>query len=211
MAAEGFFAKVGAIAGVVGALFAAVALPIGYMSLAATVHWPPFDNDIGQSTGTNQNTCVSPIIESRADSPDRLRPPKNLSITWDRSPTVSGRVSATIHWQNVDPRTAFGLIEVTGRFGSRAGNDIPYILDGRELPAEGLCGHWLRRYSQADDDERGVFFDGLWVGEPYCFAVNSSDPGGGVDAPYPSIKTPPVCEKAPWNEAWGQPANPQQT
>lgn len=197
VAAEGPYTKAAAV-------FAGLAIIVTYLVAAGASHWWPFNIDVRQSHNSGQTICVGPVIASYADSPGRLRPPKNLSITWDRSPTVFGRVSAAIHWQNVDPRTAFGLIEVTGRYGRRAAEDIPHVLDGRELPAEGLCGHWLRRYNRYDDGERGVFFDGLWAGEPYCFSVNSSDPGGGMRSPYPSVGTTPVCENAPWNNDWGQ-------
>jgi hypothetical protein len=192
-AKEGPYTKAGFFVGVAGIL-------VSYCLTALTAGWWPFNRD---DKAAKASTCVNPVMDGRPDSPDRLRPPKDLSVAWDRSPTLAGRVSATLHWENVDPRTSFGLIEVTGRYGEPNVNDIPYNLDGRPLPAAGLCGHWLRRYNDADDDERGVFLNGLWAGERYCFAVNSSDPGGGVHAPYPSIKTVPVCEQAPWNPAWG--------
>jgi hypothetical protein len=184
-----------------GVLFALLGIIAAYLIAAGQAHWFPFSDDVVQA-------CAGQSIENSSDSSDRLRPPENLTITWERSPTLSGRVSAAIHWRNVDPRTSSGLIEVVGRYGSTSENDLPYVLDGRKLPREGLCGHWLRRYNRADDDERGVYFDGLWPDEQYCFSVNSSDPGGGVRSPYPSIGTPAVCESAPWDQSWGKAARP---
>jgi len=108
----------------------------------------------------------------------------------------------------VDSRTANGLVEVLGRYGRPNNADEPTHTDGRPIPAEGVCGNWYRRYMQPDDGERGIYLDGLWPNERYCFAVNSSDPGGGVREPYPSILTVPVCETAPWNSVWGTPDAP---
>jgi len=117
-------------------------------------------------------------------------------------------MTATIGWQNNDARASFGLIEVTGRYGKRDKDDEPTTTNGVRLPANGLCGDWYREYTRSDDGERTVFFEGLWPGEIYCFAVNASDPGGGLHSPHRSVDSIPVCQTAPWSSSWGRSASP---
>jgi len=187
----------------VGVLIGAGSLIIGYLAFAASISKWPFDKATSQAS-----TCDEPAIQIGPYSPDRLKTPTDLTVTWDVSSTVAGHVTATIHWHNVDSRTVNGLLEVTGRYGTANPEDSPTVLDGRPLPANGLCGDWFRQYTRITDGERGEFFDGLWPGEQYCFAVNASDADGGNSPPYPSLNTAPVCEKAPWNSVWGQAAQP---
>jgi hypothetical protein len=197
---EGPYAKAGVWVAVIG-------LVLTYGIAAATQGWWPFPINRSKAA-VPAHICPNQQIYNPDDDPRRLRPPKNLSVAWDRSPTIRGRVSATVHWTNVDAATSMGLLEVVGRYGVTNPNDEPTRTDGRPLPTEGICGDWYRRYHRADDGERGVFFDGLWPNDRYCFAVNSSDPGGGLQSPYPSIETPAVCEDAPWYSAWGEAAQP---
>ena len=139
--------------------------------------------------------CAESVFSAGRDSEDRLRPPAELSISWEPSTTVSGRLAAQVSWRTVDSRGATSLVEVAGRYGVKSEDDIPLRLDDRQLPMEGMCGHW-HRLDTSRVEQNDAYFDGLWVGEKYCFAVNSSDEDGGNSAPYPSVQTPVACEVA---------------
>jgi hypothetical protein len=196
----------GAVLGHHGLMLTAAGLIVSvlgiYLGVAATRSYYPFESSAKAVTPPCTQT-----IEEASDGSTRLRPPANVAIHWSESQTQPGRVSAVIHWVNKDSRTAFGLIQVAGRYGAQSPDDEPIRTDSRELPAAGLCGTWYRQWRSPDDGERGVFIDGLWPNESYCFAVNVSDKGGGVQAPFPSIATK-VCEESPWRSAWGRPDTP---
>ncbi|RZU50121.1 hypothetical protein EV385_1886 [Krasilnikovia cinnamomea] len=182
-------------------------------ALALVVAVLAYVNDLAGDADASEKDAVAAcapvqMIEA-GDSSTRLRPPGQVFVEWTRSPTLAGRVSASVRWVDNDPRTSFGLLEVTGRYGVSHRDDTPVRLDGRALPSPGICGHWYRRYNDKDDGERGVFFDGLWADEPYCFSPNSSAEWTGVNkAPFPSVGAPPKCETAPWNDGWGSADRP---
>ena len=189
-----------------------VATIIALLIAVAFATGPPFWwRHLPWSAATSPTTIACPsfsMISVKPDSSDRLRPPTGLAVTWAPSQTLIGHVTATLHWTNSDSRTAFGLIEITGRYGNVNPLDEAITTDGQSLPATGLCGHWFRKYTLPDDGERGVVFEGLWPNERYCFSVNESDAGGGVHAPYPWIGNPAVCGTAPWQASWGKAAVP---
>ncbi|MDP9695397.1 UNVERIFIED_ORG: hypothetical protein J2X79_002974 [Arthrobacter globiformis] len=180
-----------------GVLVAVVTLGASYYFAAADHDWWPFTAADSQGATSTNDKCPDTLMTQAGDSVDRLRPPTDLTIKWEASPSLPDRAAATVKWRINDDRTASGLIEIAGRYGVQFDDDIPYRLDGRPLPSQGLCGHWLRQYTHPDRAESGAYFDGLWPGETYCFAVNSSDENGGNASPFPSINTPAKCEVAP--------------
>jgi hypothetical protein len=179
---------------------------VGVLTLMVTVlAWSPWRHTPASASSF---PCPTKSLVSSTDAPWRLRPPSDLTVSWSYSETISGRDEATIHWKNNDSRTVFGLIEVIGRYGSPNANDETIVVDGRPLPGTGMCGDWYRRYNSVSKSLTGVFFDGLWPEEQYCFAVNASGSSGGNAYPYPSIESSPVCETAPWEASWGTAASP---
>jgi hypothetical protein len=180
----------------VGSIAGVAALIVTMITL-----WPGWQDDPAPPCSTEQRSGPT-------DPAGRLKAPTGVRIEWTRSPTAAGRVAAAVYWVNNDDRTTQGLLEVTGRFGKRDANDLTVRVDGRELPREGLCGNWYRRYTQPDDGERGEFFDRLWANDDYCFAPNASNAAGGTRSPYPSLQSDPVCERAPWHDSWGDPDQP---
>jgi hypothetical protein len=189
--------------------YTVISTVVALLTLMVTVLvWAPWKH-ADASAGSFQ--CPTKSLLSATDAPDRLRPPSHLTISWSYSETVAGTDEATIHWKNNDSRAVFGLIEIVGRYGTPNADDETIVVDGRPLPDDGDCGDWYRRYNQVSESLTGVFFDGLWPEEQYCFSVNASNAAGGNGAPYPSIESLPVCETAPWEPQWGTAAVPPVT
>ncbi len=149
---------------------------------------------------------LSNDVTTGSDDQSRLRPPYNVQVTYRASVTIPGRILAEIHWVHADARHVSSLIKISGRKGTPSVDDMSVRTD-EPLPIEGKCGIW---YREIHDKAAfgGDVIDGLWANETYCFAVNDADEDGGNSPPYPSLATPPICQKAEWSEAWGEPATP---
>jgi hypothetical protein len=149
---------------------------------------------------------LSNDVSAGNDDQSRLRPPYNVQVTYRASVNIPGRILAEIDWVHSDARHVSSLIKISGRRGTPSVYDIP-VRTNEPMPIEGKCGIWYRQVR-----DKGAFggdvIEGLWANETYCFSVNDSDEDGGNSLPYPSIATAPVCQKAEWSKAWGEPATP---
>ena len=139
----------------------------------------------------------------------RVAPPTDLELTYRRSAELDGRLTAIVEWTSSDDRVQGGLLAISGRRGEAHQFDMGEILSV-DAPPSGECGVWYRSYQRQTPQQTGwaEVVDGLWAGETYCFAVNSSDADGGNTGPFPSIMTDPICGEAEWRAGWGDPERP---